>query len=409
MIDNREKTESYILVAVSTGSEAETAASLDELEELVGAAGGEVRGRLTQNLERIRSGTYIGTGKIEELKELIEDEEADGIVCDDELSPAEMRNLSDRLDCKVLDRTMVILDIFARRASTREGRIQVELAQLKYRATMLTGMGRALSRLGGGIGTRGPGETKLESDRRSIHERISRLKAELESIRAHREVNRARRERNALPVLALVGYTNAGKSTLLNVLTGAEVFTEDQVFATLDPTTRNLKLPTGENVLLTDTVGFIHKLPHHLVDAFRSTLEESRYADILIHVVDASNPRADHQIQVVYETLRSLSIGDKRIITVFNKKDLVTGEFIPRDPEADASLMISAKTGDGLDELTAVISRLLKEGRVLIERVYSYSDAAFLARLRKYGEVLEEEYLPEGIRIKAMVPRAFAF
>ena len=401
MIDNREKIESYILVAVSTGSEEAAQASLDELEELVETAGGEVRGRLTQNLERIRSGTYIGTGKIEELKDLVEDEEADGIVCDDELSPAEMRNLSDRLDCKVLDRTMVILDIFARRANTREGRIQVELAQLRYRATMLTGMGRALSRLGGGIGTRGPGETKLEVDRRNIHQRISRLKTELESIREHREVNRARRERNALPVLALVGYTNAGKSTLLNLLTGAEVFTEDQVFATLDPTTRNLQLPTGEN-------GFIHKLPHHLVDAFRSTLEESRYADILIHVVDASNPRAEHQIQVVYETLRSLSIGDKKIITVFNKTDLLTGEAILHDSEADVTLMISAKTGEGIPELLDAVGRVLKEGRVLVERVLPYSEAAYLARMRRYGEVLEEEYLPEGIRIKAMVPRAFS-
>ena len=316
MVDLKEAEERVILVGVALYDIEEMEHSLEELKELVTTAGAVSLEMFIQSREQIHPGTYLGKGKLDELKERIAELGATGIVCDDELTPAQMRNMEQILDTKVMDRTLIILDIFAQRANTREGKIQVELAQLRYRAARLIGSGTALSRLGGGIGTRGPGESKLESDRRVIHERISVLKRELEDVKRHREVTRSRRTQNRMPVVAIVGYTNAGKSTLLNALTGADILAEDKLFATLDPTTRNLVLPTGEEVLLTDTVGFIRKLPHHLIDAFKSTLEEAKYADIILHVVDSSNPQMDIQMQVVYETLRELEVGDKTVIAL---------------------------------------------------------------------------------------------
>lgn len=308
------------------------------------------------------------------------------------------------MNTKIMDRTLIILDIFANRASTNEGKIQVELAQLKYRQSRLVGLGKSLSRLGGGIGTRGPGEKKLEMDRRLIKGRIAQLNRELKDVKRHREVTREQRSRNQVPVIAIVGYTNAGKSTLLNTLTGADVLEEDKLFATLDPTTRNLKLPSKQEVLLTDTVGFIRKLPHHLIEAFKSTLEEAKYADIILHVVDASNPQMDEQMYIVYETLMNLEVKNKLVITAFNKQDKVDGEVILRDFKADHVVNISAKTGEGLENLQNVIEEVLREQKILIEQLYPYADAGKIQLIRKYGELLEEEYREEGIFAKGYVP-----
>lgn len=404
MIDLKETQERVILVGVSTSDHDDTEKSLDELEELAATAGAVTVGRVIQNLDQIHPGTYVGKGKLEEIKDLLWETEATGIICDDELSPIQLGNMEDILDTKVMDRTLIILDIFAGRASTNEGKIQVELAQLKYRQSRLTGLGKSLSRLGGGIGTRGPGEKKLEMDRRLIRDRIAQLNRELKDVKRHREITREQRSRNKIPVVAIVGYTNAGKSTLLNTLTGAGVLEEDKLFATLDPTTRNLKLPSKQEVLLTDTVGFIRKLPHHLIEAFRSTLEEAKYADIILHVVDASNPQVDEQMYIVYETLTNLEVKNKPIITAFNKQDKVEGENILRDFRADYIVRISAKHGDGLEELQGVIEEILRGQKVLIEKVYSYADAGKIQMIRKYGELLEEEYRGEGIYAKGYVP-----
>ena len=404
MIDLKETTERVILVGVSTSDHDDTEKSLDELEELAQTAGAVTVGCVIQNLDQIHPGTYVGKGKLDEIKELIWETEATGIICDDELSPIQLGNMEDILDTKVMDRTLIILDIFAGRASTNEGKIQVELAQLKYRQSRLTGLGKSLSRLGGGIGTRGPGEKKLEMDRRLIRDRIAQLNRELKDVKRHREVTREQRSRNKVPVVAIVGYTNAGKSTLLNKLTGAGVLEEDKLFATLDPTTRNLKLPSKQEVLLTDTVGFIRKLPHHLIEAFRSTLEEAKYADIILHVVDASNPQVDEQMYIVYETLTNLEVKNKPIITAFNKQDKVEGESILRDFRADHIVRISAKHGDGLDKLQETIEEVLRGQKVYIEKVYSYAEAGKIQMIRKYGELLEEEYRGEGIFAKGYVP-----
>ena len=353
----------------------------------------------------IHPGTYVGKGKIDEIKELLWETEATGIICDDELTPVQLGNLQDALDAKVMDRTLIILDIFAARASTNEGKIQVELAQLKYRQSRLTGLGKSLSRLGGGIGTRGPGEKKLEMDRRLIKGRIAQLNRELKDVKRHREVTREQRGRTRIPVVAIVGYTNAGKSTLLNKLTGAAVLSEDKLFATLDPTTRGLKLPSKQEVLFTDTVGFIRKLPHHLIEAFKSTLEEAKYADIILHVVDTSNPQMDEQMYIVYETLRNLGVEDKTVITAFNKQDREGAETILRDFKADYTVRISAKTGFGLEELLETIEKVLRECKIEIERTYDYSEAGKIQFIRKYGELLSEEYREEGIYVKAFVPK----
>ena len=404
MIELKEIQEKVILVSVSTSDNDDTQKSLDELEELAATAGAVTVGRVVQNLDQIHPTTYVGKGKLEEIKDLLWETEATGIICDDELSPIQLGNMEDALNTKVMDRTLIILDIFAGRASTNEGKIQVELAQLKYRQSRLTGLGKSLSRLGGGIGTRGPGEKKLEMDRRLIKNRIAQLNRELKDVKRHREVTREQRNKNKVPVIAIVGYTNAGKSTLLNHLTGAGVLEEDKLFATLDPTTRNLKLPSKQEVLLTDTVGFIRKLPHHLIEAFRSTLEEAKYADIILHVVDASNPQVDEQMYIVYETLANLEVKNKPIITAFNKQDKLEGQPILRDFKADHIVKISAKTGAGLDELQQVIEDVLREQKILIEKLYSYADAGKIQLIRKYGELLEESYQEDGIFARGYVP-----
>lgn len=401
----KEQEERVILVAASMSDGDDTKESLDELEELVKTAGALTVAKVIQNRESAHPGTYIGKGKIEEIREMLQEYDATGIICDDELAPAQLKNLEDALQTKVMDRTMIILDIFAQRASTREGKIQVELAQLKYRSTRLIGMRNSLSRLGGGIGTRGPGEKKLEVDRRLIKDRITQLGHELSEVKKNREVARALRSKNPVPVIAIVGYTNAGKSTLLNHLTNAGVLEEDKLFATLDPTTRNLKLESGQEILLTDTVGFIRKLPHHLIDAFRSTLEEAKYADLILHVVDISNPTAYMQMHIVYETLKQLGIKDKTIITVFNKQDKNTDNIVIKDLKADRTVKISARTGEGLKELQDCIEEVLKEQKMLIEQVFAYGEAGKIQVIRKYGQLLEEEYRPEGIYIKAYVPK----
>lgn len=403
MYETAENTEKIILVAVATGNEDDAMESLDELEELVNTAGAVVVGRVIQNLDHINNTTYVGSGKVQEIKDLIWETEADAIVCDDELSPAQYKNLEDELDVKVMDRTLIILDIFAGRAKSAEGKIQVELAQLRYRFTRLIGM-RNLSRQGGGIGTRGPGEKKLEVDRRLIRNRISQLKEQVRNMESHRQVTRAKRQDNPVPVVAIVGYTNAGKSTLLNTLTAANVLEEDKLFATLDPTTRNYKLPNGQEVLLTDTVGFIRKLPHHLIDAFRSTLEEAKYSDIIIHVVDCSNPSMDKNVHAVYETLKNLEVKDKIIITVFNKIDKVEEKPVLRDFNADYTVSAAIKKNIGLNEINDAIEVALKSMRVMVEKVYDYSEAGKIGIIRKYGQVLSEEYKEDGIHLKAYVP-----
>lgn len=403
MIDNREAEERVILVAVRKSDRENTEQSLDELCELASTAGAVTVARVIQNLDNFNPATYIGKGKIDEIKELIIEYDATGIICDDELSPAQMNNLSDALEIKVMDRTLLILDIFAARANTNEGKIQVELAQLRYRSSRLSGFGNALSRLGGGIGTRGPGETKLEMDRRTIHERIGQLKHELEAVVTHRELTRSQRSRSNIPVVAIVGYTNAGKSTLLNTLTGAGILAENKLFATLDPTTRGLELESGQQILLTDTVGFISKLPHHLVEAFKSTLEEAVYADIILHVVDASNPAVDSQMYVVYDTLEKLGAGDKPIITAFNKIE-IAGNKVLKDFKADKTVNISALHGAGLTELKDTIEEVLRESKIYIEKTYSYTEASKISLIRKYGQLISEEYVAEGIEVKAYVP-----
>ena len=405
LYDLKETKERVILVGVQADDNEDTEKSLDELEELAQTAGAETVGRIIQNREQIHPGTYVGKGKLDEIKNLLWETDATGIICDDELSPAQLGNLQDALDTKVMDRTLIILDIFAERASTNEGKIQVELAQLKYRQSRLVGLGKSLSRLGGGIGTRGPGEKKLEMDRRLIKGRIAQLNRELKDVKRHREVTREQRSRNHIPVIAIVGYTNAGKSTLLNRLTGASVLEEDKLFATLDPTTRGLKLPSGQEVLLTDTVGFIRKLPHHLIEAFKSTLEEAKYADMILHVVDVSNPQMDEQMYTVYETLQNLDVKDKVVITAFNKQDRLTEVPIIRDFKADHIANISARTGQGLDALQSVIEQILRERKIEISRTYSYADAGKIQLIRKYGEILEEEYREDGIFVHAFVPK----
>lgn len=403
MYDNTEKLPRAILVAVDTGEyDAET--SLLELEELARTAGVEVAATSIQKRPAPDSATVVGSGRLRELTEDLERLEADMLIFDCELTGSQTRNIGDVTGVAVVDRTMLILDIFAARARSSEGRLQVELAQLRYRAARLVGLRNSLSRLGGGIGTRGPGEKKLESDRRLIHERIGQLKAELEDVKRHREVARQQRDRDCTVSAAIVGYTNAGKSTLLNYLTDAGILAEDKLFATLDPTTRMLKLPSGQNILLTDTVGFIRKLPHNLIEAFKSTLEEARYSDIILHVADVSNPQLDTQIHIVYETLRQLEIRDKTIVTVFNKMDKLTGDVILRDFSSDFQVKISAKTGEGIPDLLETLEGILRSRRVYLNKVFSYGEAGKIQSIRKYGELLKEEYTEAGIQVEAYVP-----
>lgn len=405
MHDIEEVVERVILVSVEENPKDDTQACLEELGELAKTAGAVVVGQMIQKREKIHPGTYIGKGKIQELIDYVEECHATSVVCDDELSPVQLKNLEGMLQVKVIDRTIMILDIFAKHATTREGNIQVELAQLKYRATRLVGLSSSLSRLGGGIGTRGPGEKKLEIDRRLIRERISILKKELEEIKKIRETARKQRSKNPIPVVAIVGYTNAGKSTLLNTLTDAKVLEEDKLFATLDPTTRKLSLESGQQILLTDTVGFIRKLPHHLIEAFRSTLEEAKYADVILHVVDGSSPSAYVHMHTVYETLEMLGAVNKPIITVFNKVDKMTEEEVIKDCKANATLKISAKYQSGLWNLLDQIEEILKEQKVYLERMFSYQDAGKIQPIRKYGQLLEETYREDGIFVRAYLPK----
>ena len=431
LIEYKDTPERVILVGIDpqaspNGSEAEN--SLEELAELVQTAGAEVVFYVMQFRDKPHPGTYVGSGKVEEIKELIREQDATGIVCDDELSPVQMQNLTDALEVKVMDRTMVILDIFARHAASREGKLQVELAQLKYTASHLSGMRRYLSRQGGGIGTRGPGEKKLEMDRRIIGKRITTLKNEIREMENNRQLQRKKRSSSDIPVGAIVGYTNAGKSTLLNRLTNANVLEEDKLFATLDPTTRNLELTNGQQVLLTDTVGFVRKLPHHLIDAFRSTLEEARYADFLIHVIDASDPQMERQMEITYRTLTDLDITNKPIITIFNKMDLLDPDWISKEkdintasnkgslnaqsvdkPLSDAHakevIRTSVISEEARTEIIAAIERLLRQDKVYVERLYSYADAGQIQMIRKYGELISERYTENGIYVEAYIPR----
>lgn len=405
MYDMEQIEEKVILAGVDTGDGEAAQRSLDELAELAKTAGAKVVGRLIQARESAHPATYVGKGKLLELKDLIWETDATGIICDDELTSAQLGSLEAELSCKVIDRTLLILDIFAARAVSGEGKIQVELAQLRYRASHLTGLGRSLSRLGGGIGTRGPGEKKLEMDRRLIRERISRLKRELKDVEKHRELIRNQRLQSGLKVAALVGYTSAGKSSIENALTDAGILEDAMLFSTLDTTTRSLMLDNTQEILLTDTVGFIRKLPHHLVEAFKSTLEEVKYADLIIHVVDASNPQMDEQMYVVYDTLRQLGAEGKPVITLFNKQDRLESPVSQRDFQAEYSIPTSAKTGQGLDELKKALLEIIRKDQIYIERLYDFSEAGRIQIIRSRGQLLSEEYVPEGIAVKAYVPK----
>lgn len=400
----REVEERVILVGVSMQrQEEETAASIEELEDLAKTAGAKTIGISIQNRDKVHPGTYIGKGKIEEIKELVAQLGATGIICDDELSPVQLRNLERELNAKVIDRTILILDIFAKHAHTKEGKLQVELAQLKYSLTRLTGLGESLSKLGGGIGTRGPGEKKLEMDRRYIRDRIGILKEELVEMKRHRDLLREGRKKIGKPMIAIVGYTNAGKSTILNQLTDAGVLQEDKLFATLDPTTRNLSLPEGKEILLTDTVGFVRKLPHHLIQAFKSTLEEAAFADILLHVVDSSSPQAHRHMEVVYETLNKLGAGEKPVLTIFNKIDKDGADVSLKDLKAFKAINTSAIKGIGFDEMLRILEEKLQEDKVLIKTTIPYDQGSTLQAIRVYGQILKESYENDGTYIEAYV------
>mgnify|MGYP004723608137 FL=1 len=405
MIELNDIEERVILVGVQQADGDDTEESVKELGELAQTAGAQVVGSVIQNREKIHPGTYIGKGKLDEVRMMLWETDATGIICDDELSPAQLNNLQSELDCKVCDRTLLILDIFARHAVTSEGKLQVELAQLRYRAARLTGLGNSLSRLGGGIGTRGPGEKKLEMDRRLIRTRISHLKQELEEVIRHRELIRAGRKKSEQKIAALVGYTSVGKSAIFKQMTGADVLEDAKLFATLDTTTRGIRLSGKQEVLLTDTVGFIRKLPHHLVEAFKSTLEEVCCADILIHVVDASSPQMEIQMGVVYETLHQLGADDRPVITVFNKQDLLAEPKSFHDHHAELCVAASARTGQGMEEIKAGIEQILRSQKIYIERLYPYDQAGLIQIIRRKGELLSEEYQAEGVFVKGNVTK----
>lgn len=378
-------------------------ASLCELERLTETAGGKVVARLTQNRENPEPRTYIGQGKVEELKALCENNYVDTVIFDCELSPSQIKNLEDDTDLRVIDRSMLILDIFALHAVSGEGKLQVELAQLKYTVPRLTGKGSELSRLGGGIGTRGPGESKLETDRRHVRRRIDALREQIERLEKNRTTQRAQRKRSGIFSVAIVGYTNAGKSTLLNALTGAGILAEDKLFATLDTTTRKYSLPSGEEILLTDTVGFIRNLPHHLIDAFKSTLEELKYADALMIVVDASDPECAAQIEVTEKLISELGAGGLPTLYVFNKCDIGIRDVIsPFEDSKKERIFISAKTGDGLSELSEKLENLAHGGKKQLTFVFPHSDLSKKNNLYKNATVLSEEYGEEGVTVVAV-------
>lgn len=408
MHENQEKIERAILVGAHRSLlnplEDTTDESMRELAQLAETAGAEVLGEAVQNRDAADRATFIGEGKLLEIKEMAENLEANLLIFDDELTGSQLKNIEKITECSVIDRSALILDIFAGRALSGEGKLQVELAQLKYTLPRLTGGYQSLSRQGGGIGTRGPGETKLESDRRHIRSRIGALEKEIEALSRHRELLRARRKKNEVPTAALVGYTNAGKSTLLNALTDAGVLAENMLFATLDPTVRPLTMEDGREALLIDTVGFIRKLPHHLIEAFKSTLEEAATADVLIHVIDASSPEMDNQITVVHRLLQSLGCEDKPMLSVYNKCDIAG--FTPRPPHPERSVYISAKSGDGIPALVAALDELLPGKRRKTEVLIPYTDGALLNVIRTEGELLNEEYTPEGTKVICMADEA---
>ena len=387
-----------ILIGADTG-EYDAESSMDELSELAQTAGAEELARVIQKREACEAATVIGEGKLAEVKELCGSLGAELLIFDCELTASQIRNVEDETDVRVIDRTMLILDIFAGRAVSREGKLQVELAQLKYRLPRLMGIGASLSRLGGGIGTRGPGETQLETDRRHIRRRIDKLSAELRELEERRGYTRERRRKDSVQVGAIVGYTNAGKSTLLNLLTGAGVLAEDKLFATLDPTARAIGLPDGRSLLLVDTVGLIRRLPHHLVEAFKSTLEEAAGADIIIHVCDASDPEASEKAEVTLSTLADLGAAEIPVVTVLNKCDLLT-ETIPED---DSTVKISAKKNQGIDRLLHVIAANLPETAKRMKLLLPYDKAGLTAKLRENGKVFSEEYAENGILVDALV------
>lgn len=387
-----------ILIGADTG-EYDAESSMDELSELAKTAGAEELARVLQKREAYEPATVIGEGKLAEVKELCGSLGAELLIFDCELTASQIRNVEDETDFRVIDRTMLILDIFAGRAVSREGKLQVELAQLKYRLPRLMGIGASLSRLGGGIGTRGPGETQLETDRRHIRRRIDKLSAELKELEERRGYARDRRKKDSVQVGAIVGYTNAGKSTLLNLLTGADVLAEDKLFATLDPTSRAIELPDGRSLLLVDTVGLIRRLPHHLVEAFKSTLEESACADIIIHVCDVSDPEAAEKADVTLKTLADLGAAEIPVVTVLNKCDLLT-ENIPED---DSTVKISAKKAQGIDRLLKVVAANLPETAKRMKLLLPYDKAGFTAKLRENGKVFTEEYTETGVLVDALV------
>lgn len=391
--------ERAILVGIVSTPEDEE--SMEELKELALTAGAEVVGIMTQKRNTIDKAHYIGKGKLEELKFFVENQEVDLVIVNDELTGTQIKNIEDFLNVKVIDRTNLILDIFAKRAKSREGMLQVELAQLKYRLPRLVGLGGQLSRLGGGIGTRGPGETKLETDRRHIKNRIKAIEKKLEEIERHRSLQRERRKKNRIPVIAIVGYTNAGKSTLLNALTNAEVYVEDKLFATLDPTARRLVLPSGREVILIDTVGFIRKLPHDLVEAFKSTLEEAKYADLLLHVIDVTSPDMEEKIKVVEKVLSDLDVINTPRINVFNKIDLL--DVVPKGNEKE--IYISAKNKIGLDKLLQAIEKEIFKDVEIVNFLLPYDKTKEYNYLKEKTKVIEESYDEKGIIIKAEVQK----
>ena len=399
MFENEEKPQCAILAAADCG-EWDAEVSIDELEELAKSAGAEVVAKVIQQRAEYDRATVIGRGKLEEIKQLAEAEDVDILIFDHELTAANIRNLEEATGLGVIDRTMLILDIFAARAQSRAGRLQVELAQYKYRLPRLEGMGKNLSRLGGGIGTRGPGESKLESDRRHIRRRIETLERKLEELSANRELIRSRRKKEGIVTAAIVGYTNAGKSTLLNRLTNAGVLSEDKLFATLDPTARALELPDGRSIMLVDTVGFVRRLPHHLVEAFKSTLEETVQADLLLNVCDISSGEADSQTEVTRTLLESLGADKIPMLNVLNKCDLIEGQ---RPICTSDCVMVSAKTGEGVDEMLEKISKMLAPTQIRMTVLIPYSEGGLLGEIRAFGKVFSEEFTPEGTLVDALV------
>lgn len=397
---NEEKITSALLVSVDTG-DYDAEASLEELFELVKSAGANPIMSVTQNLQKPETATFVGTGKLQEIAEICEQQEIDLLVFDSELSPTQIKNIEAATDVRVIDRTTLILDIFAQRARSKEGKLQVELAQLKYMLPRLTGKGIAMSRLGGGIGTRGPGETKLETDRRHIRRRMETLKDELAEVEKHRNMLRKRREKDGIITCAIVGYTNAGKSTLMNYLTDAGVLAQDKLFATLDPTSRALKLPSGVTVMMIDTVGLVRRLPHHLVEAFRSTLEEAAQSDIILNVCDASSDEARTHMKVTTDLLESLGCGDTPIITVLNKCDLIDNSTLAQDFRA--CIKISAKNGTGIDNLLSAIDENLPVRIKRVKLLIPFANAGLTSEIRSKGTLISEDYIAEGVIIEAIV------